>query len=213
MHGIITTIDPKTQSGRIQSDDGRILSFALSDLKAEVPPEASMEVLFELNSEDEAVNIVLRVAEDFYESKIFMTEPEKIGLCREGIPDGYELVDRASHSISTEHRNLTAAKWALINFTHECGGNVVLKFSETKFIKNSIGFSLNYYRVSGILAIIGHRVANAELTLYDLKRRLNHKKLDDKHNLELNVKLGKKIITIIGGILMMIFILGFLFTL
>lgn len=212
MHGIITAIDEKNASGRIQSDDGRILSFSLLDIKSEIKAEASMEVNFEIVG-DEAVNIVLNVNEGFYESKIFYKEPEQIGLCREGIPEGYELLDRANHSISTESRNLKAAKWALINFTQECHGNVVLKFTETKFIKNSIGFSLYYYKVTGIPAIIGRKVESSDSTLYDLKHRLDHEKLDKKYNLELNVKIGKKILTIIGAILMAIFILGFLFTL
>lgn len=212
MHGIITAIDEKSSSGRIQADDGRILIFSLSDLKSDIKAEASMEVKFEVTG-DEAVNIALLVSESFYESKIFYQEPEQIGLCRDGIPDGYELLDRAHHSISTESRNLKAAKWALINFTKECRGNVVLKFTENKFIKNSIGFSLYYYRVTGIPAVIGRKSEQGESSLYDLKHRLDHEKLDKKYNLELNVKLGKKILTVFGAILMIIFMLGFLFTL
>ena len=212
MHGIFTAIDEKSASGRIQADDGRILIFSLLDLKADIKAEASMEVNFEVVG-DEAVNIALLVNDSFYESKIFYKEPEQIGLCREGIPEGYELLDRAKHSVSTESRNLKAAKWALINFTKECQGNVVLKFTETKFIKNSIGFGLYYYRVTGIPAIIGKKVEKGESSLYDLKHRLDHEKLEKKYNLELNVKLGKKILTVLGAILMIIFMLGFIFTL
>ena len=96
---------------------------------------------------------------------------------------------------------------------NECGGNVVLKYTETKFIKNSIGFSLYYYKVSGIPAVIGTKVPSSDTTLSELKHQLNHKKLDEKYNLEVNVNIGKKVITYIGAFLMLIFLMGFLYSL
>ncbi len=212
MHGIITALDEASSTGRIQADDGRILSFSTLGIKGDIHPEASMEVSFDV-IEDEAINLVLHPDDNFYDNKVFYKVPKETGLCREGIPDGFELIDRSSHAISLESRNLTRAKWELVNYANECGGNVVLKYTETKFIKNSIGFSLYYYKVSGIPAVIGTKVPSSDTTLSELKHQLNHKKLDEKYNLEVNVNIGKKVITYIGAFLMLIFLMGFLYSL
>ncbi len=208
LKGTISLVNHSSKSGCIQGKDGKIYRFSFDDVKGDMAPALEMPVEFYANLDD-AYNISLKVDDSFYESQTLFNEPQEVGLCAHGIPDGYELIASANRRLSFEHRKENFAKWGLINEVAKCGGNVVLDYKIEKLIKNSIGFSLYYYKVTGVPAVIGKHDPKGDLSLLDLKNRLDLKKIEKRYQFHESVKIGNKILKILGFILLVIFVIGF----
>lgn len=215
MKGIVTYFNLELNKGSIQADDGRMLSFDRDSLSNQDDVSKLVEGLrveFSVDG-DLILKIEIQKEQCFLEDTVFYIEPSQIGIAKD-TPQDFELIDKATYTIQREARSSKAVKLALIDDCRKLGGNVVLDYKEVQFERNSIGFSYYMYKASGVVGIIATKsdVKNDELpSLLELKNRINHQKIKELHDDSLKSKLALKVAKIAGGILFVIFALGFIF--
>lgn len=216
MYGIITYFDKEKKEGCIQSEDGRLLNFKEDSFGPNLNVsflDADVKVVFDADENGNVSSLMMLNEQPLLDEKIYYAEPSQIGIARESVPEGYELIDKSEYLLTREARSSKSLKLFLIDDCSKFGGNVLLDYTEEQVLRNSIGFSYYIYRGSACPAIMGKRDDNAPLSLYDLKHKLNHEKLLKYHQDEQNSRTGLKIAKISGLILLIIFTVGFILSL
>lgn len=141
---------------------------------------------------------------------VFFKVPTEIGLARNGIPQGYELIAKSQVILVREARKLSIAKWKLAEACKRYGANVVLDFKEESFLRNSIGFSFYMHRVSGVAGVIAQRDEDGTETLAELENLLDEKAIAEDAQRTKSGEIGKKIIRYFCIMMFIVFCIGFL---
>ena len=214
MEGTITLFDNAAKAGKIQCDDGRILDFEETGLDSSLPVSLVRESLRVAFLEEDGGPCHIRALDkqDFIEGEIFYLEPKEIGIVREHIPMGYELIDKGEQTLHLEAKTSKALKLKFIEICRKLSGNVVLDYEDEEFSRNSIGFSISMVRGSATFGVMGRKVddkTEGAYSLYDLKRKLSHDRLLKMHGDEEKGEVGLRIIKISGFILLVLFTYGF----
>ncbi len=214
MEGTVTLFDKETHLGKIQCDDGRIADFDKSALAPALHySDVRVGLRVSFSEEEGRLSHILPLSkQDLIEGEMFYLEPSEIGIAKDAIPEGYELLDKGERMLNLEAKTSKALKLKFIDICRKLQGNVVLDYSEEEFSRNSIGFSISMVRGSATFGVMGRKAdENTEgaCSLYDLKHKLRHETLLKLHGDEEKGKIGLKIIKYSGFILLLLFTYGF----
>ena len=141
---------------------------------------------------------------------VFYKVPTEIGLARQGIPEGFELMVKSPVVLVREARKLSIAKWKLAEACKRYGANVVLDFKEETFLRNSIGFSFYMHRVRGVAGVIAKQDEDGTETKADLEVLLDEKAIAEDAQRTKSGELGKKLIRYFCFMMFIVFCIGFL---
>ena len=144
---------------------------------------------------------------------VFYKVPEEIGLARNGVPDGFELIAKSSKPITREARLLPQAKYKLAKVCEQYGANVVMDFTNEEFIRNSIGFSFVMHRVKGYPAVMAKESELGTFTRGDLEGMLKLDEIDADIARMQSAKKGAFILKCFGAMMVLVFFAGFILSL
>ncbi len=213
MKGSVTYYSKEEGKGAIQTEDGRMFSFKREDFASGMD-----DTLFytgqtaEFDSfEDKAVQVK---ALNLDEPKTFnfYLEPKEINVYTSSEVENYELIDKSAHRLSKVARNPDELKSYFTELCKSLGGNAVLDYEDSKFIRNSIGFSYYLYRGFASFGVLGIRSESSNdnaLSYNDLRHRLNHERVEKMALDEKKSKTSLKVLKIAGIVLLIIFSIGF----
>ncbi len=220
MQGTITFFDKDNLKGSIQADDGRMVAFDKSSLASDQDLnqlQIDLRVDLELDNEGRACKLKPCSNQIILEDHIFYKCPSEIGLSQD-TPEGFELIDCSPQEIELDTHTQIEAKRKFCKLASQFGANVVLGFKSEPYTKNSIGFSYQMFKSKAHFGLIGKKVSsdtNDEhtLSLYDLKHCLNHEAIIKRFKEDQSSKRNLNVLKIFGGVLLIIFCIGFLLSL
>ncbi|MGN0916071.1 MAG: hypothetical protein ACI4NE_06955 [Succinivibrio sp.] len=213
MQGKITCYDESLRQGALQTSDGAIVSFderAVSSLNEDILLE-KMLVDFSLDDEGNVISIKPVKDPDSDTNEFLYKVPDSIPFVTDD--SVYEIIDAAKFRFTVEGRNEIELKRQLTVLSQRVGGNALTGYSIEKFVKNSIGFSIDMLRASATACVVGIRSEEGTSTLYDLKHVLNHEAVSKYHQGEESRKSRQVFLKIASIILFLIFCAGFVLSL
>ncbi len=214
MKGSVTYFSHEEGKGSIQADDGRMLSFKRSSFAKGMDDTLffiGQSVEFELE-DDNVVNLVA-LNKDEPKAANFYLEPKSVNVYSSSDVENYELIDKSTQKLSKVARNPDELKSYFTSLCRSLGGNAVLDYEDSKFVKNSIGFSYYLYRGSAAFGVIGTKAESSNdsaLSYSDLKHKLNHAEIEKMATDEKKSQKSLKVLKIAGIVLLIIFTIGFL---
>ena len=213
MQGLISSVDSISKDGRIQGDDGHIYSFDKTSFsKAEDADSVCVGIRSEFEADDRGfcTQLELLDVKAFAEDSMTYFEPPATQIDKGMQIVGYEIIDRAGGPIVKGDRNIEHARYRLLHECESLGANAVLNYSIQKQVRNSFGFGFAYYNAYGIPAVIGRPDVKGDCTRRELASKLNHKKINSLRSMVENATVAKIVLRILGGILLVIFTVGFI---
>lgn len=214
MKGLITSFDAIKKVGHIQDESGHIYSFNYDSFAKDEDRDivsVGMSAKYDVN-DNICCDLTLLNIDEFNADKIKYVEPDTVQILEDDLVEGYEIIDKARYKIVKGDRSIEKARYRLIEEVKSLGGNVILNSFVKTEIKNSMGYAFEYFYVYGLPAVIAKVDEKGSLTRKNLSEQLNHVKADKLGNMIENQKVAKIVLKILGGILLVIFTLGFIFT-
>lgn len=215
MQGTISAINRERHSGHIQGDDGALMYFDESAfLKDEDKGDLAVGMRVSYNAiQDRALDLELLDKEEFLRTEALYIEPQDFELKKGPFKEGYEIISRGKYPLEAVDRDVDKARSKLIEALKDVGANVGLNLTDTQETRNAMGYGFIFHHLKAYPAVCAIRASNGQERLGDLEKRLNHKKIKQIGVKRQNEIIRKLVFKILCGILLVIFALGFIFTL
>lgn len=218
MHGVITTYDNKKGTGRVQGYDGQIYFFTREMVaKAEDLPYIMMEMEADFTPSSaegraEAHDLVLTNPDSFNDKVVYYSEPTDFLCEREDLVSGFDVLDRGFYRLYRSERTEERARSALIRECLSVNANSLVSYKVETQLKGAMGYGYEVVTCSGVPVALGRLNPNGDLRAEDLKNSINQNRIKKLHSSMINTKIGKMVIKVLAGILVVIFTLGFIFS-
>lgn len=216
MHGVITTYDSKKGTGRIQGDDGFMYFFDRDHVaRQEEIASLMMEMEADFTAETEgdkhiATEVKLTYPEKAQDMVRYYSEPPEFLCAKEDLVPGFDVLDRGIYSIFRSERTEEKARRMLIRDCLTYGANSLVSYRVERKLKNAMGHGFEVFTCHGVPVVLGRLNHNGEMRAEDLKHRLNQDKIKRAHDIIVNTRIGKMVLKVLGGILLIIFTIGFI---
>ncbi|MBO6258570.1 MAG: hypothetical protein J6M93_04465 [Succinivibrio sp.] len=143
-----------------------------------------------------------------------LSDPSEFSIYTdETVPEGQILVVKADTPLECEARSVNVARWRLMNQTKKFGGNILVNYQETSFIKNSIAFSYEMKTVRATPAVAGVISPKGIYSFAEMKNRLRTDLIAREAKIKGSVEKGKNILRWVMAVLFIIFLTGFILSL
>ena len=212
MQGIVSSFDSVLKSGRIQGEDGHIYAF---DATAFLDPmdiknvAVGIKCIFDVIADNAIEGIELIDIDIFNADKIKYKEPKEFVVSNSNVAMGFDIIDRAQGPIEKGDRQVEYAKYRIIQEAKRLGANALINLKVQKHVRNSFGFGFAYYSVKAIPCVVASPDKDGDISARELMQKLDKNKLAKLHKSSENQAVAKIVLKILGGILIVIFTLGF----
>ena len=217
MQGYINALNHFDDIASVRSEAGDLYRFKAKALKDSVSfLDLNMDdlVAFDLENVDgKAVVKNLYIVQKAEECPYYSLKEKMEFLEGEGdLCEGYEIFDLGSYAIFRGDKSLDGAKERLKEYASSLGATSLFDLKVKKKVRNSMGYGFPYYICFARPAVIAKKDQEGEYTKEDLKKLLDHHKiLKDRKNEELQKTMTLSF-KIVCALMLLIFLMGFIFS-
>lgn len=211
--GRISAVSEDKEELFVQDEEGRIHKFAPKMLIYK--HEAALLKPGTLVSYDNTDGVIsnVKLIDDDDDTAYIYSEPDDFMVLGKPPFEGYELFDHGKFILAQGARDENHAKYKLVELCKGVGANCVIDFELKKELKVAMGYGFNFFYASGVPGVVARQNDQGEVSAKELRSRLDHEKIGKLGNMLVNIRLGKTIAKVLGLVLFLVFVIGFIYSL
>ncbi len=214
MQAYISALNFVDKIGRLQLADSSE-SYGFSD-KALANPEdfaglsLNLDVSFDLIDGKVRNLVPAALVSADSDGRYFL--PDEVSFENTHLRAGYEILDVGRFRLAKTARDENKARVELASLCRALGGNTLLEVTHSSEQKTAMGYAFIYHTYRGYAAVAGRPDEKGDHYASELLQSINHREIERRGQRHENVAAGKIALRILGGVLLLIFCAGYIFT-